>query len=65
MNLHSANPDRTIYLKQCPRCKGDLSASRDQYGDYLHCLQCGYMADVRRPNPFAMLRARFRHDDVA
>ncbi len=65
MNLHSWNPERAIYLKQCPRCAGDMRANRDQYGDYIHCLQCGYTADIRSPNRFAMLQARLRREDVA
>ena len=42
-----SNSARSIYFKQCPRCNGDISASSDQYGDYIHCLQCGYMADIK------------------
>ena len=50
--MRSTNSDRSIYLKRCPRCRGDIHASRDQYGKYIHCLQCGYAADIPRPNPF-------------
>ena len=35
-----------MYLKQCPRCGGDLAVKGDQYGDYFSCLQCGYAADI-------------------
>jgi hypothetical protein len=34
------------FLKQCPRCNGDLAAGSDQYGDYVSCLQCGLCEDV-------------------
>ncbi|MBI4200017.1 MAG: hypothetical protein HY535_06060 [Chloroflexi bacterium] len=33
-------------FKGCPRCGGDLHLSRDQYGSYKECLQCGYVEDV-------------------
>ena len=42
---------KSIYLKQCPRCCGDIEAASDQYGRYIPCLQCGYMADIGRPDP--------------
>ena len=35
-----------LYLKACPRCKGDMHSNRDMYGSYQECLQCGYMADM-------------------
>jgi hypothetical protein len=32
-----------LWLKCCPRCNsGDLYESRDMYGSYVACLQCGY-----------------------
>lgn len=32
-----------LWLKQCPRCQqGDLHRSRDMWGDFVACLQCGY-----------------------
>ena len=30
------------WLKTCPRCRGDLYASRNIYGHFVQCLQCGY-----------------------
>ena len=38
-----------LYLKSCPRCKGDIIANRDMYGEYRECLQCGYMVDIDKP----------------
>ena len=35
-----------LYLKQCPRCKGDLCQSSDSFGEYMSCLQCGYSRDL-------------------
>ena len=32
-----------VVLRACPRCKGFVKESRDQYGTYHECLQCGYM----------------------
>ncbi len=37
-------------FKACPRCQGDLHATRDMYGEYKWCLQCGYSLDVQRSN---------------
>lgn len=35
-----------IFLKECPRCQGDLSEGSDAYGKFVSCLQCGYLKDV-------------------
>jgi DNA-directed RNA polymerase subunit M/transcription elongation factor TFIIS len=39
-----------LKLKACPRCKGDLHASKDLYGEYRQCLQCGYVQDIQPVN---------------
>jgi hypothetical protein len=31
------------WLKECPRCHGDLREERDIHGPYVACLQCGYI----------------------
>lgn len=31
-----------FWLNSCPRCIGDLYDSRDFFGGYLACLQCGH-----------------------
>ena len=31
-----------VYLKSCPRCRGDLFTERDHRGTYVTCLQCGH-----------------------
>lgn len=35
-----------IYLKSCPKCHGDLALSRDSYGTFMSCIQCGLMRDI-------------------
>ncbi len=35
------------FLKQCPRCNGDLVTDSDQYGEFVSCLQCGYCKDIQ------------------
>ena len=35
------------FLKQCPRCTGDLATDSDQYGEFVSCLQCGYCKDIQ------------------
>ena len=38
-----------IYLKRCPRCKGDLHEGSDTFGSYIACLQCGcYFTDAEK-----------------
>jgi hypothetical protein len=32
-----------VYLKACPRCRGDLFVERDQRSRFLTCLQCGHV----------------------
>lgn len=35
-----------MFLKGCPKCMGDMLLNKDAYGQYVTCLQCGYMKDV-------------------
>jgi hypothetical protein len=35
-----------VWLKACPRCKGDLFLDEDHYGKYKSCIQCGYIKDL-------------------
>ena len=35
-----------LYLKTCPKCRGDLATEADAWGRYLFCLQCGWLRDV-------------------
>lgn len=30
-----------IWIKACPRCRGDLVPDSDRYGCYVSCIQCG------------------------
>ena len=40
---------RTVMqFNACPKCHGTLLASRDFYGEYKKCLQCGYMLDTQK-----------------
>jgi hypothetical protein len=34
------------WMKNCPRCRGDLREEADVYGTYIACLQCGYILPV-------------------
>ncbi len=31
------------WLKNCPRCQGDLREEADQYGAFISCVQCGHI----------------------
>ena len=35
-----------LFLKCCPRCKGDIHLDTDTYGRFLECLQCGFSRDL-------------------
>ena len=35
-----------IYFKKCPKCHGDLYAAEDIHGQYMSCIQCGYLRDL-------------------
>lgn len=65
MYFRQTNLKRRIFLKRCPRCSGDLSADSDQYGSYVHCLQCGYMADIERARATGILSMPVARDNVA
>ena len=65
MYFRQSNLKRRIFLKQCPRCSGDLSRDSDQYGSYVHCLQCGYTADIKQPSATETLNMPIVRDNVA
>ncbi|MBI4310394.1 MAG: hypothetical protein HY681_01325 [Chloroflexi bacterium] len=31
-----------LWLKGCPKCKGELTDNKDPFGYYVYCVQCGY-----------------------
>ena len=35
-----------MYLKECPKCHGDLYLREDMHGRYVSCIQCGYLRDL-------------------
>jgi uncharacterized Zn finger protein (UPF0148 family) len=35
-----------VWLKACPKCKGDLFLDEDHYGKFKSCAQCGYIRDL-------------------
>jgi hypothetical protein len=37
-----------IWLKSCPRCRGDLILDSDYYGHYVSCIQCGASLEKSR-----------------
>ncbi len=54
-----------MFLKACPRCRGDLVLEEDMYGRYIACLQCGFIRDITdnyepivgKPEPVRELKA--------
>ncbi len=65
MYFRQMNLKRRIFLKQCPRCSGDLGTNNDQYGSYVHCLQCGYMADFKQLSANGVPIMPFVRDNAA
>lgn len=53
-----------LYLKACPRCKGDVQLGEDYYGRYMECLQCSF---TLRAQSESMTRgaAKKREDQAA
>ncbi len=43
-----------LYLKDCPRCAGDIYADRDEYGAYRQCLQCGFVSYPPKTPPLTL-----------
>ena len=35
-----------LYLKSCPKCRGDMHLDKDHYGAFIYCLQCGLNRDL-------------------
>lgn len=45
----SPAPQKADWIQQveaCPRCGGHFFWERDQYGEYLNCLQCGHNSNI-------------------
>ena len=38
---------KNLWLKSCPKCRGDLTLEQDRWGRYRVCIQCGYSDDLR------------------
>jgi hypothetical protein len=43
-----------LWIKGCPKCKGDLYSDRDVMGYYRQCLQCGYTFYEQRRRPMRL-----------
>ena len=55
-----------LWFKSCPRCStGDLTIHIDQFGWYIHCLQCGYMKDLDDPRTAAEVVRSIRATTLA
>ncbi|MEE8517591.1 MAG: hypothetical protein V3S98_00520 [Dehalococcoidia bacterium] len=38
-----------VLFKSCPKCEtGDLLKSEDMFGEYVECVQCGYVKDISK-----------------
>ncbi len=36
-----------VLFKSCPKCStGDLLKTEDMFGEYLACVQCGFVKDI-------------------
>ncbi len=61
----STEVNKILFYKSCPRCRGDMHDSRDMYGTYRVCVQCGHMVDLAEPNRLASLLTHSRKKPVA
>lgn len=43
-----------IYIKACPKCKGDVEFTVDSFGKKLECLQCSFTVDSKASAKRAM-----------
>ena len=41
-----------LFLRACPRCRGDVVEQSDVYGPYYECLQCGWLRDRPKTDEF-------------
>lgn len=47
-----------IWLKACPRCRGDLFLDSDAYGRFVSCIQCGNILEKAQEETLFRLTAR-------
>lgn len=50
---------------RCPRCGGNQFHVKDQFGEYLSCLQCGRSVDVESARALRMSVAAANDREVA
>ena len=55
---------RMLFLKRCPRCKGDIHVNKDTYGHFMECLQCGFAKDLPDPMGRAVVEEPDRPAEV-
>jgi hypothetical protein len=48
MKKGSGKECEMYWLKACPRCGGDLHDEQDHYGEYLACIQCGFVPSTEQ-----------------
>ena len=48
-----------MFLKACPKCRGDLLLRGDVYGSYVTCLQCGFLKDVENGQKHVAAEKKF------
>ncbi|MBI4200811.1 MAG: hypothetical protein HY531_00805 [Chloroflexi bacterium] len=53
-----------IYFKACPRCHGDMHLSKDQYGQYVECIQCGYEVESQALSEMKRVPDASRQEEV-
>ena len=45
-----------LYLKSCPKCRGDILSDSDHVGAFLKCLQCSYTVNETTYKPSDQIR---------
>jgi len=55
-NVPKQSSNDKYYLRNCPKCDGDLYKDKDIYGEFLSCLQCGFLKDLTCQEPDSVVR---------
>ena len=46
---------KMVFYRSCPKCRGDMHARLEFYGDFKECLQCGLLQDLEKKTSVEMV----------
>jgi len=53
-----------LKFKSCPRCRGDMYLDQDEHIWYEHCLQCGYLCELKSIAEFGQQKAEREKEPI-